>query len=245
MSYSIKMIFSRIITKIFSHLGLTIARKSNSQEINQEPLFWLRKYPILQIIDIGANIGQFANKISRVFPEATLICFEPIPNVFKELKKGVKGNNQLFFNTALGSNKGKLKINRNEYSPSSSILKMEKLHMEAFEFAVNQKLIDIEIDLLDNYLYLINENQNLLVKIDVQGFEKHVINGGKILLSKAQLIIIEVSYEPLYQGQPTFKEIYDELYNLGFEFHGNIEDLRNPKDDSILQSDALFINRSK
>ena len=92
---------------------------------------------------------------------------------------------------------------------------------------------------------MLNENRNLLVKIDVQGFEKQVIEGGKNVLSKARIIILEVSYEPLYLGQPTFKEIYDELYSLGFEFHGNIEYLRNPKDLSILQSDALFIRRNK
>ena len=122
---------------------------------------------------------------------------------------------------------------------------MEKLHKEAFKFAKNQKLIEIEVDTLDNYSYLLNENRNLLVKIDVQGFEKQVIEGGKNVLSKARIIILEVSYEPLYLGQPTFKEIYDELYSLGFEFHGNIEYLRNPKDLSILQSDALFIRRNK
>ena len=243
------MIFSRIIKKIFSKLGLTISRKSShllsTSDSWVEQLIWLRRYEIRQIIDVGANTGQFANKIKGLFPEAIIICFEPIPKVFDILKTCVQCNNAQFFNTALGSEKGKSQIFLNEYSPSSSLLEMDKLHKEAFGFAVKQKLIDIEVDLLDNYSYLIDDNRNLLVKIDVQGFEKQVIEGGKNVLSKAIMIIVEISYEPLYLGQPTFKDIYDELYNLGFEFHGNIEYLKNPKDFSILQSDALFIKRSK
>ena len=42
------------------------------------------------ILDIGANVGQTIIKYQKLFPKAEIHSFEPIPEVFENLKKGLK-----------------------------------------------------------------------------------------------------------------------------------------------------------
>jgi len=81
-----------------------------------------------------------------------------------------------------------------------------------------------------------------LLKIDVQGLEKQVLDGGKETIKKVKVIIIETSYISLYKDQPLFDDVHDQLAKVGFRFHGNLGQLLHPTDGSILQGDSVFIN---
>ncbi len=75
----------------------------------------------------------------------------------------------------------------------------------------------------------------------MQGYEKHVIKGGPETLSRTQALIVETSFETLYENQPLFGEIYDTLRELGFSYAGSIEQLYCPHTGRIIQQDALFV----
>jgi FkbM family methyltransferase len=206
---------------------------------------WLTKYGIDQVIDIGANDGQFASESSQVFTSSSYHCFEPIPSVFTSLKNRFDNNSSFhFYNFALGSEDGTGTINLNEYSPSSSILEMEKLHKDSFEFTKNSSKQDIVIKRLDDFIDVIRPTTHTMVKIDVQGYEMQVLLGGASFIKLSKVVIIEMSFEQLYKDQPLFNEVYTELYNLGFSYHGNLEQLTSPATNEILQADCIFVNRN-
>ena len=52
--------------------------------------------------------------------------------------------------------------------------------------------------------------------------------------------MIEMSFKPLYEGQPLFDEIYQSLISSGLKFAGNMEALYSPLDGNVLQSDGIF-----
>ena len=81
----------------------------------------------------------------------------------------------------------------------------------------------------------------ILIKIDVQGFEKEVIIGGLNIFKIAKIIIIEVSFIELYADEPKFKGIYEILEPLGFSYMGSLKQSVNKKDGSYLQADCIFI----
>lgn len=81
----------------------------------------------------------------------------------------------------------------------------------------------------------------MLIKLDVQGFEDKVISGGISTISKADIIIIELSMDQLYDDQPLFDDIYRTLVNLGFQYKGNYDQLQNPNDGRVLQVDGIFL----
>ena len=57
------------------------------------------------------------------------------------------------------------------------------------------------------------------VKLDVQGGELDVIQGGQAVFSQALVVQTEVEFVPLYKNQPLFAEIDQAMRQLGFEFH--------------------------
>ncbi len=79
----------------------------------------------------------------------------------------------------------------------------------------------------------------ILIKIDVQGFERRVIEGGKALLSQAAACILEISLQPLYEDQPTFMDICRLMDGLGLEYAGNILQVYDEK-ARVIFLDALF-----
>ena len=94
---------------------------------------WIQRIRIATILDIGANDGKFAFSISQVFPQATLYSFEPQPEPFTQLMKRMQSvSNFEGFNIGLGQETGKLPFYKNNYSPSSSFLRMSEKHIAAF-----------------------------------------------------------------------------------------------------------------
>ena len=60
------------------------------------------------------------------------------------------------------------------------------------------------------------------------------------MVARAKIMIIEVSFQPLYEGGPLFDDVYRLLKAYGFTYNGNFEQLCSPKDGRVLQADAIF-----
>lgn len=240
-----------LIKSIFKRLGLDINFVRSERYLKQKEEAdlrrsnqWLTEFNFHSIIDIGANEGQFAKKVRTLFPETKIISFEPIPSVFEKLRaEFALDKNFKAFNVGLGEKEEKMQLWLNEYSPSSSLLKMDH-HTEHFDFAVKQNQIEIQLAKLDSFKNEIDESKPFLVKIDVQGYEDRVIKGGTAVLKQAKMIITEVSFVSLYEGQVLFDQIYSSLRALGFKYAGNYEQLHSPINHSVLQADAIFLREN-
>ena len=203
---------------------------------------WLKDFKFKTILDIGANEGQFADKMHALFPETMIYSFEPIPEAFAQLDKNFKDIKQIKgINLAIGDTAGEITFNKNESSASSSFLDMADSHVESFDFAVKTVPIKVKVDTLDHVMGKEKIDLPMLIKIDVQGFEDKVIRGGTDTLKKADMVICEVSFTELYKGQLLFDDTYELFKNLGFSYAGSVEQLRAPDTNRILQADAIFI----
>lgn len=222
-------------------VGLEL-RRIDPVEVNQ--FVWLKEQNIRSILDIGANVGQFALMIHPILPNAMIYSFEPIKDCYEQLIINMKDiSNFKAFNFAIGHENSETKIWRNEFSPSSSLLPMRNLHKLAFPYTKREKLERITVKSLDEIANDLKLEDNVLVKIDVQGYEDKVINGGHNVISKAKILIVETSFQSLYDGQPLFATIFDMLRRMGFRYCGNFDQLRNPADGSILQADSIFVKK--
>ena len=204
---------------------------------------WLEPFAIRTILDIGANSGDFAVTMASRFPEARIYSFEPLARVYAELVGKTAGETRCTpIHCALGDTDSEVEMRPCSYSPSSSLLPMTDVHREAFPFTAGEGSPErIRVRRLDHVAPELDMRDGLLVKIDVQGFEAHVIGGGPQTLRRAQAIIVETSFAPLYKGQPCFDAIYRSLRDLGFEYAGNWEQLPDPKTGRMLQADAIFL----
>lgn len=167
--------------------GLEVSRISNAQK---NRFAWLKTLNTNTILDIGANVGQFSLEINKFLPQATIFAFEPLKETFCKLHKNTSHLNRFVaFNIALGDFNGHSEIYKSDFSPSSSLLEMVDLLKDAFPHTTKVCKERIEIKKLDD---LVKENNlnlvpEILIKLDVQGYEDKVINGGIEVFRKAKV----------------------------------------------------------
>jgi len=230
------------VKKLFNLCGLDIIRKPKSPSYT---LLGLRKLPIRAIIDIGANQGQFAKMVLDVFPDASLYCFEPLPAPFNKLRlwaEQQRNRKIVTYNVALGDSEGEAKFfNHINYSPSSSFLETTEICENLYPFTHAQSCTIVKVTTLDRWFE--NESpflsQEILLKLDVQGFEDRVIRGGQDTFKKAKACIIEVSLDKLYKNQATFQNLSNSLYKFGYEYAGNLHQFY-ANDGHVIFIDAIF-----
>ncbi len=204
-------------------------------------ILW-QKLDIHTVIDIGANTGQFATEIRGVLPTAWIYSFEPLESCFDTLEQSFKEDSKFkAFNYALGTKEEVMEMNRSEYAPSSSILPMSDNHKKLFPHTTEHTLEQIHIKILDEVAKSIQFEKEIMIKVDVQGFEDKVIEGGLDTFGKARVVLIENSFIELYKGQPLFDNIYQKLKSLGFSYRGSTQQKLDKNTGEIISEDSLFI----
>jgi FkbM family methyltransferase len=224
----------RIVNGALAHLGLHLVR--SSPELRSLP-----SYGFKTVLDIGASNGDFLLRVRPVVPEAVIHSFEPLPDLFAKLQEHVSRDPRAkAWCLALGDQDGVRVMHKNEGAFLSSFLPMTEVAVKAFPSAAHWTAQEVAINTLDKWA----ESQRLvapiLIKIDVQGYERQVIRGGRATIKKAQLLLLEVSFVELYAGQCLFDELYDAVRELGFRCVGVTYPLCDRKSGRTLQTDALF-----
>jgi FkbM family methyltransferase len=194
------------------------------------------------VLDIGANEGQYAKNIRIGGYKNRIISFEPVKEPFTKLKKlAVNDGLWEIHNIALGDSDGQSEINISGNSVSSSILGIKSSHTDA---APESKYIGtqkIEIRTLDSlYDELKITGQNIYMKVDTQGFEKNVLVGAKQSLKYIKAIQLEMSVQPLYDGEDLYFQLSDFLYLEGFRLIKIVRGLTKSNGE-LLQFDGVFM----
>lgn len=206
----------------------------------------LPSFPIRTVLDVGAYSGGWANDIlAPRFPTARIHSFEPLPESFVNLKTtaDASAGRITAHNFGLGERAEMLVMqSAADFLPASSLLSSTEENRRAHPQTTRTEDRTVEIRVLDEIAPTLVPaiEDELLVKIDVQGFEDRVIRGGRKTISRARAVIVEVQQAYLYEGQPTFRDIFLELDALGLAFTGVLDQFAG-HDGRVLYYDAVFI----
>ena len=80
------------------------------------------------------------------------------------------------------------------------------------------------------------------MKIDVQGYELEVLKGSRNFLKQIKYIIIEVSENEIYAGQPLANHIIKYLNDMNFNALNETKIYKLPGTE-LKQKDILFVNK--
>ncbi len=202
----------------------------------------IRMYKINKIIDIGANIGEYARQMRSIGYKGKIISFEPREESFLKLKENFKSDSNFeCYKLGLGEKKMNININVSQNKTSSSILNMLPLHLSVKPWSKYVSKEKIAIEKLDNLIdLLIESGDNVLLKIDTQGYEKHILEGGKQFIKFVKGIQLEMSLEPLYENTPNFFDLYNYITGLGFKICSIERGFYDIRSGRLLQVDGIF-----
>ena len=193
------------------------------------------------VVDVGANVGQFAVASSRLFTDAEVFPVEPDPQVAEQLRKNVgmpvAKNVRV---TAVGDSVGTATFHINLDPQVSSLLPLGEDRIESFPESVVIEKITVPITTLDVLFDGMVLVEPILLKIDVQGFEDRVIAGASVFLERVRWVLMEVSFSNLYEGEREFEMIVALLKRHGFKFLRPMNFHISPKTGEIIEMDALF-----
>ena len=147
----------------------------------QEMLQYLEKFDFLGsvIVDVGAHIGNHSIYLASFTNCDKVFAFEPNKKTYSILVKNIKdnklGNKIKTFNVALGDKPGKVSIREalGGKLGSSQVVEGD----------------EIEVKTLDS---LLKDDKVSLIKIDVEGYEAHVLIGAQdTLKNHSPYLVIE------------------------------------------------------
>lgn len=159
-------------------------------------------------------------------------------------EKFKKDKNWVGYNFGLGKDNLTKDINISKNSYSTSILKINKTHVNAakeLRIVSKKKIIIKKLDDIENIKN--NKKLNYFLKLDVQGYEDEVLKGSLKTLKKIQGIQIELSMVQLYQRQKLFIYYINKLKKLGFDLWDLKKGFHNPKTGQVYQFDGFFFKR--
>jgi len=244
----------QIIQKILRRIGFQLVKypfeiTSPTEGINidlQRRFQIMDHLGINKLFDIGANAGQYGQSMRNKGFKHPIISFEPLRSAFLDLEKAAKKDDLWTVNhCALGEKDEKSQINVAGNSWSSSILDMLPMHENNAPESKYVAKEEISIKKLDSVFdEFVNAGDNVMLKIDTQGYEKNVIDGATNALAKVKMIQLEMSIVSLYSNELLFKDMIDYLNKRGFELFSLENGFASPKTGQLLQVDGVFVRKN-
>jgi FkbM family methyltransferase len=180
----------------------------------------LKLNKITEVVDIGANPidGDPPYKTMLAAGLCRVTGFEPQEMALAELLHK-KGPNERYLPDAVGDGGDHfLKICR--ATGMTSLFEPDPNTLELFDVLKPLGEVIQRLPMQTRRLDEIQEIEHLdFLKIDIQGGELAVFQGGKVKLARAVAIQVEVSFITLYKDQPSLGDIDLEMRRQGFVPH--------------------------
>ncbi len=208
----------------------------------QQPLFGMqvalrglrdRGYQPEVVYDIGAADGSWTREALQIWPRARFVCFEPLVErraALDELVTERRGQVSLQ-PVGVGDADTDLALGVTDFLWDSSFAYPGK---SARKVAVRR---------LDSLFAEGKISRPSFVKIDVQGFEIRVIDGGAEVLSGADFVLMECNFIAFCDDMRTLDQSIAFMAQRGFVPYEFVDFLRRPLDGAMGQCDILFARR--
>jgi FkbM family methyltransferase len=206
----------------------------------------LRSQGIGTVLDVGANAGQYAQRLRAAGYPGRIVSFEPLSEAFAALERAAAEDARWDVRRlALSDTDGEAEIHVAGNSWSSSLLDMGERHLASAPesaYVGSERIATARLDTIwDDVL---GGDERPFLKLDVQGFEMHVLRGAGTRLDRVAGVQAELALVHLYEGDALWREVVDHLETQGFELAGLEPGFEDPDSGRMLQADGIFVRRA-
>ncbi len=138
----------------------------------------------LIVLDVGSNFGYLASVwADSIASKGQVLAFEPNKNLYNSIQKTIATNlkfktNLKVFNLAVGSRKGKVKLNASAFSSNTEAMSTALESYEVNMVKLDDFVIEQQVERID------------IIKIDVDGIELDILKGAASILKNNESIVI-------------------------------------------------------
>lgn len=187
-------------------------------------------------IDIGAHVGNFTKKLYYNFPKCSIVMVEANPHCESNLRLLGKP----YEIVALSNKTGYANLYVETINPVATGASLYKENTDWYAEG-KYETITVPTKTLDECNYF--EGQPIdFIKIDVQGSELDILNGGENTIKNTEYVLIEASLVEYNQGAPLVGDIVDKMKEYGFYILDIVEyhSFAHLYGGAIFQLDILF-----
>jgi FkbM family methyltransferase len=199
------------------------------------------------IFDVGANVGHFTESYLQLFDGATVHAFEPHPEAFRRLAERFQGSQRVFLNNCgVGDRQGQLLFNISSDMGSSSFLAFSPDSPYVRGIGVSTvEALEVPVVTIDSYCQAKGIEHIDFMKLDVQGFERKVLEGSAEMLARHAIgaIQVEIVFRNFYKESLSFLDIEQCLQAHGYTLRC-IYDIYPSEGAQIFQCDAIYAHSS-
>lgn len=168
------------------------------------------------VVDVGANLGQFAKKVRSVGYKGPILSIEPVNRVYEALAKAKVAQPWERCRTALGNSTGTVTINIPDNHTLASI---NPINAEGFKLlGLGSTVSQTEIVPLTTLDLLLEEDPatSIFLKVDTQGYEREVLDGASSVLKRTIGVLLELPIEHIYENVWSMNEALTYMDRIGF-----------------------------
>src|SRR5262249_21746729 len=121
------------IRRMANRCGLDLTRYRPERTESGRLATMLAHHGVNLVLDVGANVGQFAADLRPAGDHGRMLCFEPLAEAHARLISAARGdpNWEVAPRIAIGEQNGEIEIHVSGNSVSSSVLEMLDTHAES------------------------------------------------------------------------------------------------------------------
>ena len=189
------------------------------------------------ILDIGAQIGDFYRECKQVWPDSQIMMVEAT----KECEPYLKDTGGNYLIAVLSDTKKVVPFYKTKLADTNTGNSVYKELTSAYSdenLIVEERTTYTLDELYDGYTATFD-----LIKLDTQGSEIDILNGGSRLIKNTTAIIIEVSHVEYNENAPLVDEVKEYMEKVGFVYQMEIGQTYSNKFNGLIQSDLVFLNK--
>ncbi len=201
----------------------------------------LRDFRVNCVLDVGANEGQFASRLRRLGFQGWIVSFEPHSEAFDRLQ-AARGSDGRWrgYPFALGSVHETRPFYLHANSSFSSFLRSTQAASK--HTSVSNVEVQTLNAILDRAVAGISKPR-IMLKLDTQGWDLEVLKGASEVLHRVDVLLSELSVQPLYEGMTPFDVALGFYRDLGFTLY-DITPINFGPDGTVIECDCLMVRAS-
>ena len=235
-----------VVSPTQSFKAANLLQKRMSQYlVNEEAAWLLRETEVNLVIDVGANVGQFATSLRGAGYTGRIASFEPVGEPFRRWRRASRDDPEWqVHQCALGDKDGQATINARPGTDQLDATLSEfgenwsaKLRETSAE-TIQVRRLDSMFDELTAGL---EQPVRAYLKMDTQGFDLQVFEGATGVLDQFVAMQSEASCVPIYDDMPRLPEQMLTYEKLGFETVGMFAVSRDRPTMRVIEFDLVMV----